>query len=89
VAPNEAAVWLEDKTEALEDPEFQQIYREYDEAFTWSPDDPRLPALARRAAVWMSARAELPVADPEITALAMDAAGASSSAAWNRMASLS
>ena len=87
VAPDEAAVWLADKTEALEDPEFRQIYREYDEAFGWSPDDPRLPALAARAAAWMSARTELPLADPEITALAMEAAGASSPA-WNRMAKL-
>ena len=85
VAPDEAAVWLADKAEALEDPEFQQIYREYDEAFEWSPDDPRLPALAQRAAAWMSARTELPVADPEITALAMEAAGASSPA-WDRLA---
>ncbi|WP_112267436.1 MerR family transcriptional regulator [Lentzea terrae] len=87
VAPDEAAVWLADKTEALEDQEFQQIYREYDEAFGWSPDDPRLPALAARAAAWMSTRTELPLADPEITALAMEAAGASSPA-WNRMAKL-
>lgn len=87
VAPDEAAVWLADKAEALEDPEFQQIYREYDEAFGWSPDDPRLPALAKRAAAWMSTRNEMPVADKEITALAMEAAGASSPA-WNRMARL-
>jgi DNA-binding transcriptional MerR regulator len=88
VAPEEAAVWLEDKVQALEDPEFQRIYREYDEAFGWSPDDPRLPALARRAAAWTAARPEMPMADPEITALAIQAAGASSPA-WNRMASLS
>jgi hypothetical protein len=87
VAPEEAAVWLADKTEALEDPEFQQIYRAYDEAFGWSPDDPRLPELARRAGAWMSVRTDLPVADPEITALAMEAAGASSPA-WDRMAKI-
>ncbi|NKE61360.1 MerR family transcriptional regulator [Lentzea sp. PSKA42] len=88
VAPDEASVWLADKTEALDDPEFQQIYLAHDEAFDWSPDDPRLPALARRAAAWMSSRPEMPVADPEITELAMSAAGASSPA-WNRMAALS
>ncbi|KJK44339.1 MerR family transcriptional regulator [Lentzea aerocolonigenes] len=87
VAPEEAAVWLADKAESLEDPGFQQIYREYDEAFGWSPDDPRLPALAKRAAAWMSTRKEMPSADPEIAALAMEAAGASSPA-WNRMARL-
>lgn len=87
VAPDEAAVWLTDKTEALADPEFRGIYLGYDEAFGWSPDDSRLPALARRAAAWMSSRQELPVADPEITALATSAAGASSPA-WHRMAGL-
>lgn len=88
VAPDQAAVWLADKTEALADPEFREIYLGYDEAFGWSPDDPRLPALARRAAAWTASRPELPVADPEITALAMSAAGASSPA-WNRMAEFS
>ncbi|MGW6929486.1 MerR family transcriptional regulator [Lentzea sp. NPDC054927] len=87
VAPDDAAVWLADKTESLADPEFRQIYLDYDEAFGWSPDDPRLPALARRAAAWMSSRPEMPVADQEIAALAMSAAGASSPA-WNRMAGL-
>jgi DNA-binding transcriptional MerR regulator len=87
VAPDEAAVWLADKAEALADPEFREIYREYDEAFDWSPDDPRLPALAKRAAAWMSSRTELPPTDPEITGLAMEAAGASSPA-WDRMARL-
>ncbi|GAB2864529.1 MerR family transcriptional regulator [Lentzea nigeriaca] len=86
VAPDEAAVWLADKAEALADPEFRQIYLAYDEAFDWAPDDPRLPALAKRAAAWMSTRPPMPLADPEITALAMEAAGASSPA-WNRMAS--
>ncbi|MEV6243403.1 MerR family transcriptional regulator [Lentzea sp. NPDC051838] len=87
VAPDEAAIWLADKADSLEDPEFRQIYQEYDEAFGWSQDDPRLPALAKRAAEWMSTRDALPVANPEIAALAMEAAGASSPA-WNRMAKL-
>lgn len=85
VAPAEAGVWLADKTEALADPGFQEIYLGYDAAFEWSPDDPRLPALARRAAAWVAQRPELPVADSEITVLAMSAAGASSPA-WDRMA---
>ena len=85
VAPEEAAVWLADKAQALADPEFREIYRCYDEAFDWSPDDPRLPALAKRAAAWLAQRPELPLADPEITRLAMEAAGASSPA-WDRMA---
>ncbi|MCR3752575.1 MerR family transcriptional regulator [Lentzea californiensis] len=88
VAPDEAAVWLADKTESLADPEFRRIYLAYDEAFGFAAEDPRLPALARRAAAWLERRPAMPMADPEVTALAMAAAGASSPA-WDRMAALS
>ncbi|HUQ60768.1 MerR family transcriptional regulator [Lentzea sp.] len=84
VAPDEAAVWLADKAAALADPEFQRIYLAYDEAFALGPDDPRLPALAERAAAWTRNRPVMPMADPEITALAMAAAGASSPA-WDAL----
>ncbi|ANZ41934.1 MerR family transcriptional regulator [Lentzea guizhouensis] len=87
VAPAEADVWLADKTAALADPEFQRIYLDHDEAFDWSPDDPRLPELAARARAWLAVRPEMPIADPEVTRLAMSAAGASSPA-WERMAQL-
>ena len=46
VSPGDAATWLADKLDALDDPEFRAIYLEYDAAFDWSPDDPRLYALA-------------------------------------------
>lgn len=88
VAPDEAAVWLADKTDSLADPEFRRIYLAYDEAFGFPADDPRLPALARRAADWLARRPVLPMADPEVSALAMAAAGASSPV-WDRMAALS
>ncbi|WP_394618003.1 MerR family transcriptional regulator [Lentzea sp. JNUCC 0626] len=84
VAPDEAAIWLADKLESLADPEFRRIYLAYDEAFEFAPDDPRLPALARRAAAWLAGRPEMPGADPEITALAMAAAGATSPA-WDAL----
>ncbi len=84
VAPDEAAVWLADKAAALADPEFQRIYLDHDEAFGFSPDDPRLPALAERTAAWLAKRPAMPMADPEITALAMSAAGASSPA-WDAL----
>lgn len=87
VAPREAAVWLADKAESLADPEFRRIYLDYDEAFDLPADDPRLPDLARRAADWLSRRPAVPTADPEITALALSAAGATSPA-WERMAAL-
>ncbi|MDF5757899.1 MerR family transcriptional regulator [Spongiactinospora sp. TRM90649] len=67
VSPVEAAVWIEDKLDAIEDPEFRAIYLGYDAAFDWSPDDPRLPELAERARRWTQARydgSRLPVGDP-------------------------
>ncbi|MFI6095632.1 MerR family transcriptional regulator [Lentzea sp. NPDC051213] len=88
VAPVAAQVWLDDKTSALADPEFRAIYLSYDAAFEWAADDPRLPGLAARAAAWFVGRpADLPVGDPEVARLAMEAAGASSPA-WDRMARL-
>lgn len=54
VSPKEAAVWIADKRDAIEDPEFRAIYLECDAAFDWSPDDPRLDALADRAQRWLA-----------------------------------
>jgi DNA-binding transcriptional MerR regulator len=56
VAPAEAATWLTDKRDALADPEFRAIYLEYDAAFTWPPDDPRLEGLAKRGRRWLTQR---------------------------------
>jgi DNA-binding transcriptional MerR regulator len=40
--PRQARIWARDKTEALADPDLQQIYRAYYEASGWDPADPRL-----------------------------------------------
>ena len=56
VSPDQAAIWLADKIDAMRDPRFQAIYRDYDTAFDWSPDDPRLPDLAGRTAQWVASR---------------------------------
>ncbi len=47
-APEQAAIWIADKRDAISDPEFRAIYLDYDAAFDWSPDDPRLYPLADR-----------------------------------------
>src|SRR5439155_4264919 len=54
VSPKEAAVWIADKRDAIGDPEFRAIYLEYDAAFDWSPDDPRLYALVDRSQRWLA-----------------------------------
>ncbi|MCP2323506.1 DNA-binding transcriptional MerR regulator [Hamadaea flava] len=90
-APQEAAAWIADKTSAITDPEFQQLYRDYDAAFDWSPHDPRLPELAERTHHWYGSRQagedDGPAPAPAITRLANVAAGASSPA-WTRIGEL-
>jgi DNA-binding transcriptional MerR regulator len=90
VSPKEAAVWIADKRDAIEDPEFRAICLESDAAFDWSPDDPRLDALADRAQRWLAKRrgrlegGGLPVPAPAIVRLVTTWVGASSPA-WDRL----
>jgi DNA-binding transcriptional MerR regulator len=85
-SPKQAAVWIAEKREALGDPEFCAIYLEYDAAFDWSPDDPRLDALADRTQRWNARlkREERPLQDPTIAQLVATSAGALSPA-WDRL----
>jgi DNA-binding transcriptional MerR regulator len=75
VSPKEAAILIDDKREAINDPEFRSIYLAYDAAFDWTRDDPRLPMLADRAKRWIanrpgrSKRNETPALDPTIVQL--------------------
>lgn len=90
VSPKEAAIWLADKSDALGDPEFRAIYLQYDAAFDWSPDDPRLAALADRAGRWIASwpgrpeAGQRPGLDPVIAQLAATTPG-TSSPAWDRL----
>ena len=90
VSPKQAAIWIADKRDAIGDPEFCAIYLEYDAAFDWSPDDPRLYPLADRTERWIANRhgrsegTQWPVQDPAIAQLVAASAGASSPA-WDRL----
>ena len=90
VSPEEAAIWIADKRDAIGDPEFRAIYLDYDAAFDWSPDDPRLHALADRMQRWLANRhrrpedAEWPVQNPAVAQLVATSVGASSPA-WGRL----
>jgi DNA-binding transcriptional MerR regulator len=55
VSPRQAEAWAADKRQALKDPEFRALYRDWDAAFDWSADDPRLPELADRVWRWLAA----------------------------------
>ncbi len=94
VSPKEAAIWIADKRDALSDPEFLAIYLEYDAAFDWSPDDPRLYTVADRAQRWIANRSGRPepggqsIRDPTIVKLIAASAGVSSPA-WDRLTEIS
>ena len=90
-SPKAAAVWFADKLDAIDDPEFVAIYLEYDAAFDWSADDPRLEALAERSESWFVRRGngaapsrKQPAADPGVVRLIASSTG-SSSPAWDRL----
>ncbi len=90
VSPKEAAIMIAEKRDAFSDPEFRAIYLEYDAAFEWSPDDPRLDVLADRGVRWLAAQSsgsggeERPFQDPTIAQLLATSPGASSPA-WDRL----
>lgn len=44
--PERGREWLENKREQLADPEFRRLYRDFDQADGWDPDDPRVESLA-------------------------------------------
>jgi len=88
VSPKQASVWIAEKLDAMDDPEFRAIYLQHDAAFDWSPDDRRLRALALRSEKWIASRrkgAQTPAApDPTIAQLVATSAGPSSPA-WARL----
>ena len=89
VSPKAAAIWIADKRDAFSDPEFRAILLEYDAAFEWSSDDPRLYAVANRSMRWLAAHGsgsggEERPQDPTIAQLLATTLGASSPA-WDRL----
>jgi DNA-binding transcriptional MerR regulator len=91
VSPGHAAAWVADKLDAITDPEFQDLYREYDAAYDWHPGDPRLAGVAERTRRWYAGREtdveSGPLPDATITRLAA-ATAAASSPAWDRIGEL-
>lgn len=91
-SPEDAALWIAEKRGFMNDPEFRAIYLDHDTAYDWSPDDPRLPALADRTRNWFTnhhSRSETrPVHNPTIARLAAQSQPGASSPAWDRLAQL-
>jgi DNA-binding transcriptional MerR regulator len=90
-APGLAEAWVTDKLGAIADPSFRTLYREYDAAYDWAPDDPRLAGVAERTRRWYAGRESDvepgPLPDAAITRLAA-ATAAVSSPAWARIGEL-
>ncbi|MGA5824005.1 MerR family transcriptional regulator [Kitasatospora sp. NPDC094028] len=92
-SPEDADRWFAEKREFITDPEFRALYLETDAGYDWSPDDPRLPALAERTRTWLAnrdrrrSRAE-PVDNPRIARLTAQSQAGASSPAWERLAQL-
>jgi DNA-binding transcriptional MerR regulator len=84
VAPEQATRWVDEKREALRDPEFREIYLAFDRALDWSPDDPRLRPMAERMHRWLSSRSEDTIEDSTLARLIASATG--STPAWDRLA---
>jgi len=93
VSPEQAAIWIADKRDAMGDPEFRALYLEHDAAFDWSPDDSRLYSLADRTGRWFANRhgrsegREQSVQDPAVAQVVTMLAGVSSPA-WQRLAEI-
>ncbi len=93
VSPAEAAIWFADKCEAMRDPEFRALYLEYDAAYDWAPDDPRLAALADRTERWILSqhdgrqREQWPAQDPAMAQLIASSLNLASPA-WDRLAEI-
>ncbi|SEM20009.1 MerR family transcriptional regulator [Rhodococcus maanshanensis] len=91
-SPEDAAAWIAEKRELIADPDFRTLYLDHDTAYDWSPDDPRLPALADRTRTWFAnhdSRSEArPVHNPTIARLATMSQPGASSPAWDRLAQL-
>lgn len=74
--PQQALEWLEQKRADLADPEFQRLYRDYDQAADWDPADPRLAKLADATVRYLmhrypseADRPDLKIDDPTVVAL--------------------
>ncbi|MFC7037437.1 MerR family transcriptional regulator [Nonomuraea rubra] len=91
-SPQDASVWIAEKRELLNDPEFRALYLDHDAAYDWPPDDPRLPALADRTRSWYvrhESRSETrPVSNEAVARLAEQSQPGASSPAWDRLARL-
>ncbi len=90
LSPEQVVTWAREKSAALADPEFQQLYLRWEQAHDWEPDDPRLAELAAQAAAWLEKQpaspppTDLPAGVAAVSAL-LSAQMSGDSPAWRRL----
>ncbi|GAA1021741.1 MULTISPECIES: MerR family transcriptional regulator [Amycolatopsis] len=88
LAPDVSSAILASRTALLDDPEYVAVLRDYDEAIDWSPDDPRLEAIAVTAAA-LARRMPLPSDLPDFRKVPRQVvellSGHRGSPAWKRL----
>ena len=93
--PDDVVSWIDHKAAAFEDEEFCTLYRRFDEAFDWEPDDPRLEDLADTMVAFMrrlrdedpTALADADVVDEPLVDL-IEGQVLTASPAWRRLSTL-
>jgi DNA-binding transcriptional MerR regulator len=68
-APDRVTEWVLRKRDALDDPAYRDICITFDQAFDWSPDDPRLRDLARAMIAFVARMAPAATADEQLDAI--------------------
>lgn len=97
--PDRVSDWIEQKQDFLEDPQYRNLYVDFDRAFDWQPDDPRLRDLARAMLAYLpefdaeaqdlttTAEDDAPDLDSTLIAL-VESEAVKSSPAWQRLTQL-
>lgn len=96
-APDRVPGWIEQKREALDDGTYRDLYRTFDQAYEWPPDDPRLAELAdvmggyvaeleSAAAPSTEDRAQADLDEPVVSLI--DAQTIEASSTWQRLGAL-
>jgi DNA-binding transcriptional MerR regulator len=70
--PDRAPAWIAQKRADLADPDFLALYRRYDAANDWHPDDPRVEQLADAVVRYLKhrhSRSDFEIDDPAVVAL--------------------
>ena len=90
ISPDQAVKLAREKSVALANPGFRQLYLRWEQACDWDPNDPRLADLAAQAAAWMEKQPagpppdDLPAGIAAVSAL-LSAQMRAGSPAWRRL----